>query len=105
MFTSRILIAFLALTSLFALTVFGQQKGKAAAHVLMGKVEVVNETGKSLTVNHQKVEGYMEAMTMPYKVDKPDVFKKVKVGDQIKATVYNGDYTLYDIEVLPPAKK
>src|SRR5262245_58887593 len=84
---------------------FAQQKGKQGSHVLMGKIEGVNESSKTLTVNHQKVEGYMDAMTMPYKVDKADVFKAVKVGDQIKATVYDGDYTLYDIQVVPPAKK
>ena len=54
-------------------------------------------------MNHQKIEGYMDDVTMRYKVDKPDVFKKVKVGDQIRATVYDGDYTLYDVEVLWPA--
>jgi len=51
------------------------------------------------------VEGYMDAMTMPYKVDKPDLLKNVKVGDQIKATVYDGDYTLYDIHVVPKQAK
>ena len=68
--------------------------------VLKGKVEEMNESGKVMTVNHQKVEGFMDAMTMPYKVDKPEVFKQVKVGDQIQATVYEGDYTLYEIKVV-----
>jgi Cu/Ag efflux protein CusF len=58
-----------------------------------------------LTVNHGKVEGYMDAMTMPYKVDKPDILKSVKIGDTIKATVYDGDYTLYDVTVVPPEQK
>ena len=58
-----------------------------------------------LTVNHGKVEGNMDAMTMPYKVDKPDILKKVKVGDRITATVYDGDFTLYDIQVVPPQDK
>jgi Cu/Ag efflux protein CusF len=78
-----------------------QSKGKKS-YVLQGKVEAVNESGKSLTVNHAKIEGYMDAMTMSYKVDQADVFKKVKSGDQIKATVYEGDYTLYNVEVVPP---
>lgn len=75
------------------------QQSKGKSHTLQGKVEGVQVD--RLTVNHGKVEGYMDAMTMPYKVDKPDILKNVKVGDQITATVYDGDYTLYDVKVVP----
>ncbi|MCU1335494.1 MAG: hypothetical protein JWO19_1075 [Bryobacterales bacterium] len=79
------------------------QQGKGKSHTLEGKVEGVQ--ADRLTVNHGKVEGYMDAMTMPYKVDKPDLLKQVKVGDRITATVYDGDYTLYDVHVVPPQSK
>ncbi len=79
------------------------QPAKGKSHTLEGKVEGV-QTDR-LTVNHGKVEGYMDAMTMPYKVDKPDILKTVKVGDRISATVYDGDYTLYDVHVVPAADK
>ncbi len=78
-----------------------QKKGKS--HTLAGKVEGVQ--ADRLTVNHGKIEGYMDAMTMPYKVDKPDILKQVKVGDQITATVYDGDFTLYDVHVVPRSNK
>src|SRR5437868_12891865 len=96
---------FIALLSLAFLLVAGAsaQQAKGKSHTLEGKVEGV-QTDR-LTVNHGKVEGYMDAMTMPYKVDKPDVLKQVKVGDRISATVYDGDYTLYDVHVVPPADK
>jgi hypothetical protein len=43
----------------------------------------------------------MSAMTMQYSADKPDVYDKVKVGDQITAKVYDGDFgTLHDVEVV-----
>jgi len=43
------------------------------------------------------------AMTMSYAVDKEDVLKKVKAGDQITAKVYDGDFkTLHDVQVVPP---
>ena len=77
------------------------QQAKGKSHTLEGKVEAVQID--RLTVNHGKVEGYMDAMTMPYKVDKPDVLAKVKKGDQIEATVYADDFTLYDVKVVPPA--
>jgi Copper binding periplasmic protein CusF len=43
-------------------------------------------------------------MTMTYPVDKPDVLKMVKVGDQIMATVYEGDMTLHQVMTMPPDK-
>ena len=94
--------AILAVTCLLGMTATAQQ-AKGKSHTLEGKVEGV-QTDR-LTVNHGKVEGYMDAMTMPYKVDKPDILKQVKVGDRISATVYDGDYTLYDVHVVPPQSK
>ena len=76
------------------------QQGKKA-YTLKGKVEAINASTKSLTVNHEKVEGWMEAMTMAYAVDKEEVLKQVKVGDHISAKVYDGDYTLHDVRVIP----
>jgi Cu/Ag efflux protein CusF len=76
----------------------------AKSFTLTGKV---TEVGKDrLTVNHPAIPGYMAAMTMPYKVDKPEVLARVKAGDQIEATVYENDYTLYNLRVInPPADK
>ncbi|HEY2843442.1 MAG TPA: copper-binding protein [Bryobacteraceae bacterium] len=103
--TFRILRGFTVLFAALCLLAGGAmaQKAKGKSHTLEGKVEAVQST--MLTVNHGKVEGYMDAMTMPYKVDKPDILKTVKVGDTIKATVYDGDFTLYDVQVVPPQSK
>lgn len=84
-------------------------------YVFKGKVEKIDLANKTFTVNGQKVEGWMDAMTMSYAPDKEDVLKKVKVGDQITAKVYDGDFrTLHDVQVVtapapetkaaPPAK-
>jgi len=67
-----------------------------------GKVEAVDSSGQSLTVNGEKVEGWMDAMTMSYKVDDAAILKKVKPGDQIAATVYEGDTSLHKVRVVPP---
>jgi Cu/Ag efflux protein CusF len=70
-------------------------------HVFKGKVEKVDLTAKTMTVNGEKVEGWMDSMTMSYVPDKEEVLKKVKVGDQITAKVYDGDYrVLHDVEVV-----
>ena len=69
-------------------------------HVFKGKVEKIDATAKTLTVDGENVEGWMQKMTMSYVPDKEDVLKKVKVGDQITAKVYDGDFrTLYDVQV------
>jgi Cu/Ag efflux protein CusF len=95
----------LALACLFLATGFAQDKAKdtkAKSYTFHGKVEAV--TAKGLTVNGEEVKGWMGAMTMNYPVDKPDVLKNVKVGDQITATVFQGDMTLHNVEVMPPDK-
>jgi hypothetical protein len=60
-----------ALACLLAANGFAQEKAKekAKSYTFHGKVEAV--TDKGLTVNGEKVEGWMDAMTMTYKVDNP----------------------------------
>jgi Cu/Ag efflux protein CusF len=75
----------------------GQAKKPLTFH---GKVEAVNAADNSMTVNGEKVDGWMGAMTMSYKVDDPAILKQVKAGDDITATVYQGDTTtLHKVKV------
>ena len=78
----------------------GQPAGRKS-FTFRGKVEQVNTSTKRLIINGEKVEGWMGAMTMAYAIDKPDdVLARVKVGDQITAKVYEGDLTLYEVQVI-----
>ena len=77
-------------------------------HPFKGKIEKVDPKTKMVTVNNENIPGWMMSMTMAYKVDKPSegTLDKLKPGDQITATVYDGDFqTLYVVKVVPPAKK
>ena len=77
-------------------------------HAFKGKVEKVDPKTKMVTVNNEAIPGWMMSMTMTYKVDKPSeaAVKTLKPGDQITATVYDGDMqTLYNVKIAPPAKK
>ncbi len=80
----------------------GLAQGSAGKKALTfhAKVEAVEESAQSLKVNGEKVEGWMDAMTMSYKVDNPAILKKVKPGDQIMATVYEGDMILHNVRVM-----
>jgi Cu/Ag efflux protein CusF len=87
--------------ALIATSGLAQAPADKKAHTFHGKVEAVSAEG--LKVNGEKVEGWMDAMTMTYKVDDKKVLKTVKAGDEITATVYDGDYSLHKVQVV--AKK
>ena len=50
-----------------------------------GKVISVDKAERLVTVAHEPIKDYMEAMTMPFKVKDNWVFQVVKPGDQIAA--------------------
>ena len=102
--TIKKLLSISAALLLMASLAFAQAQSKKS-YTLRGKVETVDAASKSLTVNHGKVEGWMEGMTMKYKVDNADVFTQVKAGDTIEATVYDGDYVLYKAHVVKADEK
>lgn len=80
-------------------------QGAKKSFTFHGKVESLDAASKSMTVDGDKVEGWMDAMSMKYQVDNADVFKTVKSGDMIEATVYDGDYKLYKVRVVRAAPK
>jgi protein SCO1/2 len=95
------LIAVLALAVFAASICLGQAAPEKKSYTFHGKVEAVDKSGKSMKVNGEKVAGWMDAMTMDYKVDDAAILKKVKPGDQIMATVYDGDMMLHKVMVMP----
>jgi Cu/Ag efflux protein CusF len=95
----RKLAAALALAGLLGTSAFAQANGKKKSYTLHGKIEAVKGSEKKVTVKHDKIEGYMGAMTMDYKVDNDAMLNKLKPGDEITATLYEDDYTLYDIRL------
>src|SRR5580692_12986713 len=99
----RRIAAFFALSLLLAIACLAQAPAGKKSFTFHGKVEAVSADG--LTVNGEKVEGWMDAMTMKYKVDDPKVLKKVKAGDEITATVYEGDLSLHKVQVAGKSSK
>jgi thiol-disulfide isomerase/thioredoxin/Cu/Ag efflux protein CusF len=74
------------------------------SHLFRGKVKGVDRVTGKLTIAGDKVEGWMEAMTMLYSTDDPGIAGKLKTGDQITATVYDGDLVLHEIQLTKPAR-
>jgi Cu/Ag efflux protein CusF len=72
------------------------------SYTFHGKVEQVDVKTKRLTVANERIDGWMDAMTMAYAVDNADVLTHIKPGDQITAKVYEDDYVLHEVKVVPP---
>ncbi len=89
-----------AVAILWATICLGQAAPGKREYTFHGKVEAMDKSAKSLSVNGEKVEGWMGAMTMKYTVDDPAIFDKVKPGDQIVATVYDGDFVLHKVRIM-----
>ena len=94
-------MAVLTVSVLLAAASYGQAASNKKSYLFHGKVEAVDENAKSLKVNGEEVKGWMAAMTMDYKVDDAAILKKVKPGDRIMATVYDGDPVLHKVQVMP----
>ena len=73
----------------FALIAFLAGCAKAPAppkeFILKGEVMKLDATGQLATVKGEKIEGWMEAMTMDYPVKDKQEFQKLKVGDSVNA--------------------
>lgn len=113
----RFLVAFAFVLAL-AVTAVGQDAAKSTSKatstspsakksfVFRGKVESIDAGNSTMSVAGEKVEGWMDAMTMSYKVDRPDAtLKAFKPGDLIEATVYEGDYTLHEVRAASAKAK
>jgi len=76
---------------------------------LHGKVVSTDAAKGEVTLNHEAIPGFMEAMTMPYKLKDPSILGELHPGDVITADVLvspdpNADYLLDHIVVVAQAK-
>jgi protein SCO1/2 len=73
---------------------------EAKSYALRGVVRKVEAEKREITVDHESVPGFMEAMTMIFPVrDDPQVFEILHPGDRLEAklVVDGGDYWLEQI--------
>jgi len=64
----------------------GQQAaGQIKSYKLRGKVISTNAKTGEVTVQHDAIPGFMEAMTMPYKLKDPSILSELHPGDLITA--------------------
>ncbi len=77
---------------------------------LVGEVKKVEKEAREITIRHEKIAGFMEAMTMPFRIDDQTVLDELRPGDQVEGKLQvqqeNGqtkDYRLVDLRVVKPA--
>ena len=78
---------FILSISLLALSACQQQK-PAKLYTVRGVIVKVDPAGKSAGIDAEKIDDWMEAMTMDYPVHDPKVLEGLKPGDHITATVH-----------------
>lgn len=62
------------------------QQGTARTFSLRGKV--ISTDATHVTLAHEAIPGFMEAMTMPYKLKDPSIVSELHPGDTITATLH-----------------
>lgn len=90
-----------------------EQLGSATqTFTIKGTVLAVDVSRSEITLQHDAVPGFMEAMTMPYRVERPEIANELHPGDIIRARVLTSkdsdgvyhDTRLNEIAVLAQKK-
>lgn len=88
-----------------------QSSTAANFHVykLRGKVVSTDTAKAQVTLDHESIPGYMDAMTMPYKLKDANIVSELHPGDMLTADILvprdpNGDTLLDHIVVVGQAK-
>ena len=55
--------------------------------VAEGKVVATVPNASQIVVEHGEINGFMEAMTMGYRVDPPSLLEGLKLGDKVRFTI------------------
>jgi len=82
-----LVVIFLLLIGLIALSGCRRDMSNAKRYELKGKVLTVEKDKHLVTVSHEEIKDFMDAMTMPFTVRDDWVFDQASPGDQITATL------------------
>ncbi len=66
----------------------------------VGVIKAVKSEGRVLVIDHQKIEGFMDAMEMPFALESASLAKGLKVGDTVSFTLTEkvGEWPITKIE-------
>ena len=74
----------------------------AASQTVVGEGEVIATVpnASQIVVEHGEIKGFMEAMTMGYRIDPPSLLAGLKPGDKVRFTIDVQKRTITEIEKL-----
>jgi Cu/Ag efflux protein CusF len=77
--------------------------GSKASPTVVGEGEVVSTVpnASQIVVDHGEIKGFMEAMTMGYRVDPASLLAGLKPGDRVRFTIDVGRRAIIELEKLP----
>ena len=78
----------------------GGHGAQPSAHVGEGKVVAVVPSSSQIVVDHKEIPGFMDAMTMGYRVEPASLLGGVKAGDTIRFTINPQQKAIVKIEKL-----
>src|SRR5215813_7173509 len=65
-----------------------------------GKVIAVVPRSRQIVVDHKEIKGFMDAMTMGYRIEPPSLLEGVKTGDSIRFTIDTQQKAIVKIEKM-----
>ena len=93
----------LVLVFLLPISIMGcqrqQQTSAGKQYVLKGRVTEVDKAESTVTIDHEDIPGYMQAMEMKFRVAKSQMLDDVQVGDAVhgRLTVEAGDNVVTEL--------
>ena len=76
------------------------QSGAQKTVVGEGKVIATVPNASQIVVEHGEIKGFMEAMTMGYRVDPPSLLEGLKFGDKVRFTIDVPNKAIVKIEKM-----
>jgi Cu(I)/Ag(I) efflux system protein CusF len=77
------------------------QGGSSRTAVGEGEVVAATPSAGQIVLEHGEIKGFMEAMTMGYRIDPPSLLAKVKPGDKVRFTIDVERRAIIELERLP----
>jgi Cu/Ag efflux protein CusF len=74
--------------------------GRQKTAVGEGKVIATVPSANQIVVEHGEIKGFMDAMTMGYRVEAPSLMDGLKPGDQVRFTIDVPNKTIVKIEIM-----
>jgi Cu/Ag efflux protein CusF len=94
----------LLLVLLLALSLPAACAKKTKSYQGVGTIEEIDKQQATMQINHEAIEGYMPAMSMPYRVKDASLLESVKPGDRVEFSIEDGSSGILVTAVKKVAK-